>query len=180
VFATRAPYRPNPIGLSVVRLERIEGLTLHVSGLDMLDQTPVLDLKPYVPYADAFSDAGLGWLENPLDPVEPFTVELAERAARAFAYLKVEHALDLEPGVRKILELGPQQHPYRRIKKLGDEYLLAVKDWRARFRIDDRRITVTEVLSGYRPRELVENPDPALDAHRAFVREAGHANGVGG
>jgi tRNA-Thr(GGU) m(6)t(6)A37 methyltransferase TsaA len=173
VFATRAPYRPNPIGLSVVKLERIDGLTLHVSALDMLDGTPVLDLKPYVPYADALSEAGAGWLENALDPVEPFQVEMAEEAAWAVAYLKRELGIELEPDLRKILELGPQQHPYRRIKKLGDDFLLAVKDWRARFVVEDRRIVVTEIVTGYRPRELVENPDPALDPHRAFVSEAG-------
>ena len=64
VFATRAPHRPNPIGLSAVRLERIEGHTLHVRGIDLLDGTPVLDIKPYVPYCDAFPDARSGWLDG--------------------------------------------------------------------------------------------------------------------
>jgi tRNA-Thr(GGU) m(6)t(6)A37 methyltransferase TsaA len=62
LFATRTPNRPNPIGLSALRLERVEGLTLHVRGIDLLDGTPVLDIKPYVPYADAFQDAKAGWL----------------------------------------------------------------------------------------------------------------------
>jgi len=64
VLATRAPHRPNPIGLSAVRVERIEGHVIHVRGIDLLDRTPVLDLKPYVPYADAFSEAGAGWLDD--------------------------------------------------------------------------------------------------------------------
>src|SRR5262245_42053141 len=55
VFATRSPHRPNPIGLSVVKLEAVSGLTLEVSALDILDGTPVLDLKPYIPYADAIA-----------------------------------------------------------------------------------------------------------------------------
>jgi len=172
LFATRAPYRPNPIGISVVKLERIEGLVLHVSGLDMLDGTPVLDLKPYVPYADALADAGGGWLDTALDPVEPYEVELASDAVWALGYLKSTFGLELEQNLRKILALGPQQHPYRRIKKVGDAFLLAVKDWRARFEVHGKRLVVTEIVSGYRPRELVENPDPALDPHRAFVREA--------
>ena len=58
VFATRSPHRPNPLGLSAVRLERVDGLTLHVSDVDMLDGTPVLDIKPYVAYTDAIADAG--------------------------------------------------------------------------------------------------------------------------
>ncbi|MBS0389416.1 MAG: tRNA (N6-threonylcarbamoyladenosine(37)-N6)-methyltransferase TrmO, partial [Proteobacteria bacterium] len=53
VFATRSPHRPNALGLSAVRLERVDGLTLHLGAHDMLDGTPVLDLKPYVPYTDA-------------------------------------------------------------------------------------------------------------------------------
>jgi tRNA-Thr(GGU) m(6)t(6)A37 methyltransferase TsaA len=64
LFATRAPHRPNPIGLSALRVARIEGRTIHVRGLDLLDGTPVLDLKPYVPYADAFPDAKAGWVDD--------------------------------------------------------------------------------------------------------------------
>jgi tRNA-Thr(GGU) m(6)t(6)A37 methyltransferase TsaA len=63
LFATRSPHRPNPIGLSALRLLRIEGRTLHVRGIDLIDLTPVLDIKPYVPYADAFPGAKSGWLD---------------------------------------------------------------------------------------------------------------------
>jgi tRNA (adenine37-N6)-methyltransferase len=71
LFATRAPHRPNPIGLSVVRLLRIEGATLHVEGVDLLDGTPVLDVKPYVPDVDAVPDASRGWLDDLADPTKP-------------------------------------------------------------------------------------------------------------
>ena len=64
LFATRAPHRPNSIGLSAVRLTKIEGRILHIKGHDMLDGTPVLDIKPYLPYADAFSDANCGWVDE--------------------------------------------------------------------------------------------------------------------
>lgn len=64
VFATRAPNRPNPIGLSLVKLERIEGSTLHVSNLDVLDGTPLLDLKPYLPPFEDAEEIRLGWLEG--------------------------------------------------------------------------------------------------------------------
>jgi len=69
VFATRAPRRPNPIGLSVVRLDRVDGHVLHVTGLDVLDGTPLLDLKPYVPVFDAPADCRTGWLEQARDRV---------------------------------------------------------------------------------------------------------------
>jgi len=169
VFATRAPYRPNPLGLSVVKLEKVEGLVLHVSALDMLDATPVLDLKPYVPYADALTDAQGGWLETGLDPQPGFEVEIAETAARELAYLRDSWHIELESSIRRVLALGPQQHAYRRIRRVGDEFVLAVKDFRARFTVDGQRIVVHAITSGYRPRELATNSAPELDAHRAFV-----------
>jgi len=59
LFSTRSPNRPNPIGLTVVRLERVEGRILHVSGVDAFDQTPVLDIKPYIASIDSIPDAGM-------------------------------------------------------------------------------------------------------------------------
>ena len=64
VFATRSPKRPNPIGLSLVRLVRIEGTVLHVEELDLLDGTPLLDIKPYVPPFDDRAGARYGWFEQ--------------------------------------------------------------------------------------------------------------------
>ena len=63
VLATRSPHRPNPIGLSAVELLAVEARALRVRGLDLLDGTPVLDIKPYVPYADAFPDSAAGWID---------------------------------------------------------------------------------------------------------------------
>ena len=67
VFASRSPHRPNPIGLSAVKLERIDldapgGIEIHLSGVDLLDGTPVLDIKPYLPSTDAEAGASMGWL----------------------------------------------------------------------------------------------------------------------
>lgn len=64
VFATRAPRRPNQIGLSVIRLMSVEGNTLHVENVDMLDGTPLLDIKPYVPEFDGQQEVRVGWLEK--------------------------------------------------------------------------------------------------------------------
>lgn len=69
VFATRSPFRPNPIGLSCVKLEKIElskkeGPVIFVSGIDILDGTPIYDIKPYLPYADSHPDAAAGFTEN--------------------------------------------------------------------------------------------------------------------
>lgn len=63
VLATRSPHRPNAIGLSAVELVAVEERVLHVRGVDLLDGTPILDIKPYVPYADAFPVARAGWID---------------------------------------------------------------------------------------------------------------------
>ncbi len=75
LFATRSPDRPNPIGLSAVQLISVDGLRLHVRGIDLLDGTPILDIKPYVPYADAFPDARAGWI----DELGPEELQFAKR-----------------------------------------------------------------------------------------------------
>lgn len=62
LFSTRAPKRPNPIGLSIVRLKRIEAGVLHIENVDILDGTPLLDIKPYVPQFDTQTDVRIGWL----------------------------------------------------------------------------------------------------------------------
>ena len=68
VFATRSPYRPNPIGLSCLKLESVEltdeGPVLHVSGVDMRDGTPIYDIKPYLPYSEAYPDARGGFTDE--------------------------------------------------------------------------------------------------------------------
>jgi tRNA-Thr(GGU) m(6)t(6)A37 methyltransferase TsaA len=63
VLATRSPHRPNPIGLSAVELIAVDERVLRVRGIDLLDGTPILDIKPYVPYADAFVSSRAGWID---------------------------------------------------------------------------------------------------------------------
>jgi tRNA-Thr(GGU) m(6)t(6)A37 methyltransferase TsaA len=193
VFATRSPYRPNPLGMSVLRLERIDGLTLHVLDVDMIDQTPVLDIKPYLPYTDAIADADHGWLDadvdaggraetpraGPFDPRAAFAVHFSVEASAQLAFLRDRHALDLSSRIAEVLTLGPSPHPYRRIKKDGDAFVLALREWRARFRVDGETVTVERVLSGYRPSVLFSSEDPALGAHREYVAEFG-ADGTPG
>jgi len=72
IFATRAPCRPNAIGLSVVRLIGVQGRTLIIEDVDILDGTPLLDMKPYVPEFDAYPDASCGWLEKSAQGAESF------------------------------------------------------------------------------------------------------------
>lgn len=177
VFATRAPYRPNPIGLSAVRLLRVTGLCIHVQGLDLLDGTPVLDVKPYVPYSDAIPNANHGWLdapqvegERPADPIVNYTVSFAELAAQQLAFLQTEHGVVLQDRIEAALRLGPTPHAYRRIRREAEGFVLALKDFRVRFVAGEgRTLHVLSVHSGYRPKELFAPDGKAPVSHRAFV-----------
>jgi len=86
VFATRAPFRPNPIGLSVVELKKVNGTTLELAGGDFLDGTPVLDIKPYIPYADSIPDARGGFANGA--PEAPNTVAFSPEAEAVFQTLE--------------------------------------------------------------------------------------------
>jgi tRNA-Thr(GGU) m(6)t(6)A37 methyltransferase TsaA len=170
VFATRSPHRPNPLGMSLVELTGIDGLVLSVSGLDLLDGTPVLDIKPYIPYADSRPDADHGWLEGALDPKPAFVVDFAEPARAQLALLR-GFGVEIEASIRQVLELGPEPHPYRRIRKTNDGGCLALKDFRVSFTSDGKStlVTVTAITTGYRPKELAIGAEPGLAAHRALA-----------
>ena len=175
VFSTRSPHRPNPIGMSVVRLERVEGLNLYIRDTDMLDGTPVLDIKPYIAYTDAHPDAGTGWLQEasqaqPADPVHPYAVQFDALAADQAAWIEVHTGLAIRERIDATLSLGPEPHPYRRIRRLGDGMQLAVKEWRIRFSVSERHIRVLEIGSGFRDSQIAATgTDELLKAHREFL-----------
>ena len=138
VFATRSPFRPNSVGLSALKLEGVEfsekeGVVLHVSGADLLDGTPVYDIKPYLPYADSIPDA-----------VGGFTESLEERR------LEVEFPSDLlkrvnegkREALKAVLAADPrpsyQNDPER-------EYGMRFAEYEVRFKVEGKRLTVTEV-----------------------------------
>jgi tRNA-Thr(GGU) m(6)t(6)A37 methyltransferase TsaA len=173
VFATRSPHRPNPLGLSAVRLERVDGLTLHVSDVDMLDGTPVLDIKPYVAYTDAIADAGDGWLANgaaPRDPIPQFEVLWSAVAVEQAEWIEARTGLPLRERATATLALGPEPHPYRRIRREpGGGLTLCVKDWRLKFGVENRQVAIASVESGVRKSLL--NGNGAADAELALHRE---------
>ncbi len=116
VFASRSPHRPNPIGMSVVKLEEIRfsadgSAELRVSGVDILDGSPLLDLKPYLPYADQVGNASSGWA---IGEVERYPVEFGPEAHDQAERLGI---LDLIIGV---LEWDPRPRSQREHTPIGD------------------------------------------------------------
>ena len=143
VFATRAPYRPNPLGMSVVEVLAVQELTLRVGNCDLLDGTPIVDIKPYIPQYDSFPASRTGWLEE-LAAEQQFTLEIMPKAAQALAEALGEHPA-IEDTLRRVLTHDPFPHPYRRIRALhtvdasSGEYEYAYRTWRVRYRVDRMR-----------------------------------------
>ena len=172
VYSTRSPHRPNPIGISVVRLDRIEDLTLYVRDADMLDGTPVLDIKPYIAYTDAHPDAGTGWLQQaqPSDPLHAYVVLFDALAGAQAAWIEAHTGLEIRERIESTLSLGPEPHPYRRIRRLGDGMQLAVKEWRVRFTVVERTVRVLAIGSGFRDSQIAAaDADGLLQVHREYL-----------
>ena len=122
VFATRATHRPNGIGQSVVRLEKVEAGRLWLSGIDLLDGTPVLDIKPYVPYADAVAGAVNQMADAPPAPIAVSWSDTALPQAR-------EHALRLAEPLVELIEQCLAQDPRPAYQVPPPERVYGVRFW---------------------------------------------------
>jgi tRNA-Thr(GGU) m(6)t(6)A37 methyltransferase TsaA len=139
VFATRSTHRPNPIGLSVVVLEKIDtstGVRLYIRGADLLDGTPILDIKPYLPYADSLADTRAGFA-----PTQP------ERLAvrwRIDALDQVgEIAVEFRVMIEDILGFDPRPAYQDEAERI---YGVHIGDFNVRFRIDAAGVEIVAVL----------------------------------
>jgi len=170
LFATRSPHRPNPIGISAVELVEIEGLRLHIRNFDLLDGTPILDIKPYVPAADAFPEAKVGWRGH--SPPGGAAVEFSEHAATAAQFIRSHGGPDLRNTVQAQLGSRQLDAKRQRLRQLDDStFELAFRTWRIRFNDGNPRV-VTTIESGYSIEDLSEGaPDPYHDKalHRQFL-----------
>lgn len=114
VFATRSPHRPNPIGLSLATVEKIEGGCIYLGGLDLVDGTPVLDLKPYLPHLEALPEARGGWAIDPKNQVNSIRVTFVPSVVPVLEQwmidLDVPH---LETIIREIIQQDPRPVIYR-------------------------------------------------------------------
>ena len=142
VFATRSPFRPNRIGLSAVRLERMvvnHGVLLHLSGVDMLDATPVLDIKPYVPYADCILEAQGGIAKH-----APETKLNIDFSAAATAVCAAWQGADLRELITQVLAQNPRP-AYHQNQADKQHYALRLYDFDVQWEQHGEQITVTEI-----------------------------------
>lgn len=134
VFATRSTFRPNAIGLSSVRLEKVvmdpvKGPVLEISGADLVDGTPVLDIKPYITYADSHPEAASGWV----DDVEKRTLEVRWAA---------ECPEELRSDLEEVLSLDPRPSYIDNPERI---YGMNFRGMNVRFKVSDAVLTVTEL-----------------------------------
>jgi tRNA-Thr(GGU) m(6)t(6)A37 methyltransferase TsaA len=169
VFATRSPYRPNGIGMSVVELVRKIGLELHVRSHDLLDGTPILDIKPYLTYADSFPQSSLGWTEN-LEAAK-YKIQFTEAAEAQLQFLEQHGELQLRAGILSQLQFDPTSNKQKRISQTTElEFIFSFRTWRVRFLLQQNAVQVLRIYSGYLQENLAENTDPYQDKdlHRKF------------
>lgn len=174
-FASRSPYRPNPIGLSCVRLLKIEGLTLFVDEADLLNESPIIDVKPYIPMADAFPDAKAGWVEE--QDLDLWEIDCIDQFKEMNSWICENSEFDLLSFVKVQLAHGPLDGTRRRIT-LESEWcrgIVAYRTFRIAFIYDEKRrcMTLTSVLSGYSAEDLRDGTEDKYgdkQLHRDFLK----------
>ena len=152
VLASRSPHRPNPIGMSAVKIERVDldaphGPEIHVSGLDLLNGTPVLDIKPYITYADSIPHAHSGWAENNIQKHPVIFSELAQS----------QIDLDSQPEalkklIQEMIEIDPRPaHQKRNLapssaQTWGKSFGINILNYDVKYKIQESGFLILELI----------------------------------
>jgi tRNA-Thr(GGU) m(6)t(6)A37 methyltransferase TsaA len=151
VLASRSPHRPNPIGLSAVELVRVDlddpqGPAIHIRGGDFLDGSPILDIKPYLPYADSIPTASSGWAEEAIERVpvkfEPAAEKAIDASARPGLKAMITEVLELDPRPAFQKRRYPATSPQAQGLDFGFDFL----DYDVKWRIQDGAFVVRELV----------------------------------
>lgn len=151
VFATRAPYRPNQIGLSCVRLDKVDGLKICISECDILDGSPILDIKPYLPYSDSFPEVKTGWVKSGLENI--YEVIFEAKAKKTADKLLAIEKVNLLSYARLQLEFNPNDIKRKRISQSTkknikeNQFVLAYQHWRINYTVDesDKKVIISDI-----------------------------------
>jgi len=146
-FATRSNFRPNNIGLSVVKFDTLKidtgKVKLHISGHDLLDQTPILDIKPYIPYSDALPEAQAGHFKHA--PTETLSVSFSEHALEKIMRLSDQYP-KLQYLIKEVLEQDPRP-AYMKEKANRNEFAIQLFDLDIKWRVVNNQAQVIEIVS---------------------------------
>lgn len=168
VFATRSPYRPNQIGISCVKLDKIVKNRVYISDSDLLNGTPIFDIKPYISDYDSFPDAKRGWLDHIIDDV--YDIRYEPDAEKKAAYLK-KNNVELEGVIDAQLGHDPFDKTRNKFVKTENGFILRFKSWRILFEINEKTVIIKDIVSGYMDFSEPLGNDTRLDLqlHRDFV-----------
>lgn len=176
VFATRSPHRPNPLGMTPVRLIGIEKRSLILGPCDLVEGTPVFDVKPYVPAYDAFHGSKAGWIDEvdaELSRPSRFTVHFSVLADTQARWLREHWEIDFLPRLIELLSRDPSLHRTRRITRRDDQTrFIGCGAWRAVFGVDTERVNVLAIEPGFPLRFLTRSgyeDVPDREAQMAFL-----------
>lgn len=144
VYASRSPFRPNPIGLSAVKLLDIiisgKEIALEVEGPDLIDNTPIIDIKPYIPYSDSIPDAQRGFADQAPDRLEVAFSDLAQQ--------QLQHYADISPELENLLSetLGLDPRPaYKRNRDEGRRYGVLFDRYNVSWMVEQGRVVVLSI-----------------------------------
>lgn len=186
LFATRSPHRPNPIGITPVRLFSVRKNVLEIGPCDLVDGTPILDIKPYLPAYDSFPDSATGWWGDFMAAEAargPTKVVVAPLARAQLDWLRTEWQVEFEGRMAEILGRDPTPHRTRRIRKRrGGGFDIACGAWRAVFDLADGVATVTSIEPAFPPTFLKDTGRtriPDREAQVGFLRKWGGAGAHG-
>lgn len=158
VFATRSPHRPSAIGMTAVPLISISGLKLTVGNVDLLNGTPILDIKPYISEIDSFTNQKQGWLDeeiNELDKPIAYDVMLSDLAEKQINWLKEKWQIDFFSKAKNILQRSPKRNRTNRITSPKNGISrLSSGAWRVYFSVIDYNVHIVSVGPGY-PMDLL-------------------------
>ena len=148
LFATRSPHRFNPIGMSVLKIEKIDGNKIHVSGVDLVDNTPILDIKPYIPGADSIPDAKSSWTEN--RPNQLLSVSFNDEVLQKIEDQRVKYP-ELKSMIKESIELDPRALCYKgsenRDQPYGNSYGFYLEEFNVIFQVENNSAKVIDLES---------------------------------
>ncbi len=166
VFATRSPHRPNALGITPVRLLAVEKGRLVIGPCDLVDGTPVFDIKPYIPAYDSFPDSKAGWIDEvdaALSSPPRYEVRHEPLAREHLDWLRREWSVDFEARISELLGRDPTPHRTRRIRsRRGGLFELGCGAWYVVFSVEGERVTVLRLKPAFPLKFLTDPARPEI------------------
>ena len=173
VFSTRSPHRPNPIGITAVELIKIEGLKVYIGNNDLINGTPILDIKPYIKEVDSFANSNNGWLKE-VDEYEmnspKYEISFSDLAKKQLDFFNSINETFFSRA-SELLCKDPTPHRTRRIQKIADEmYRMSCGGWRIYFSVTDNIISVSYFDTAFKYEKLTSEGNEHIVGKDNFIQ----------